>query len=353
MEEAAEDGGNLAGVQHIIVVLSGKGGVGKSTISTELALALHHTGKKVGILDVDLCGPSIPRMLNVQDRDVHQCNGGWVPVFVGQDKSIAVMSIGFLLEKPDDAVIWRGPKKNGCFRGGREARADLLQEDRLTGPWDRGEHERLRLPTLFGMHQCLFQRRWTGAGQACRGPIPRVRAPGPPAQPELGTRQRLPPGISQEPGVPCARRHRPADLGWGVRLQLLNRKHRLESTGTQHLPRCTKRSERSCPGNGAAFEKAQQGRGRLFGKRRTQRDWIWAEHSALSAAAFAFRMSDCSVCFGVVHPLVGLFVFSPLFSFSKARISTRWCFCSLAQAGQMRSLHTPKEQRSTSRTLAL
>ncbi|XP_028563029.2 cytosolic Fe-S cluster assembly factor NUBP2 [Podarcis muralis] len=116
MEEAAEDGGNLAGVQHIIVVLSGKGGVGKSTISTELALALHHTGKKVGILDVDLCGPSIPRMLNVQDRDVHQCDGGWVPVFVGQDKSIAVMSIGFLLEKPDDAVIWRGPKKNALIK---------------------------------------------------------------------------------------------------------------------------------------------------------------------------------------------------------------------------------------------
>ncbi|KAF1516904.1 Cytosolic Fe-S cluster assembly factor NUBP2, partial [Eudyptula minor] len=104
---------NLAGVRHILLVLSGKGGVGKSTISTELALSLRHSGKKVGILDVDLCGPSIPRMFRVQDNDVHQCDSGWVPVFVGQDKSISLMSIGFLLEKPDDAVVWRGPKKNG------------------------------------------------------------------------------------------------------------------------------------------------------------------------------------------------------------------------------------------------
>lgn len=71
---------------------------------------------QVGILDVDLCGPSIPRMLRVQDSAVHQCDSGWVPVFVGQDKAIALMSIGFLLERPDDAVVWRGPKKNGNTR---------------------------------------------------------------------------------------------------------------------------------------------------------------------------------------------------------------------------------------------
>ncbi|XP_032854284.1 cytosolic Fe-S cluster assembly factor NUBP2 isoform X2 [Tyto alba] len=107
---------NLAGVRHILLVLSGKGGVGKSTISTELALSLRHSGKKVGILDVDLCGPSIPRMFGVQDNDVHQCDSGWVPVFVDQGKSISLMSIGFLLEKPDDAVVWRGPKKNALIK---------------------------------------------------------------------------------------------------------------------------------------------------------------------------------------------------------------------------------------------
>ncbi|XP_053749758.1 cytosolic Fe-S cluster assembly factor NUBP2 isoform X2 [Panthera pardus] len=110
------EAGNLAGVQHIILVLSGKGGVGKSTISTELALALRHAGKKVGILDVDLCGPSIPRMLRAQGRAVHQCDGGWVPVYVDQEQSICLMSVGFLLENPDEAVVWRGPKKNALIK---------------------------------------------------------------------------------------------------------------------------------------------------------------------------------------------------------------------------------------------
>ncbi|KAI5932627.1 Cytosolic Fe-S cluster assembly factor NUBP2 [Manis javanica] len=114
--EAAAEPGNLAGVQHIILVLSGKGGVGKSTISTELALALRHAGKKVGILDVDLCGPSIPRMLRAQGRAVHQCDSGWVPVFVDQEQSISLMSVGFLLEEPDEAVVWRGPRKNALIR---------------------------------------------------------------------------------------------------------------------------------------------------------------------------------------------------------------------------------------------
>lgn len=108
--------GNLADVQHIILVLSGKGGVGKSTISTELTLALHHEGKKVGILDIDLCGPSIPRMLGAQGRAVHQCDRGWVPVFVDREQSISLMSVGFLLENPDEAVVWRGPKKNALIK---------------------------------------------------------------------------------------------------------------------------------------------------------------------------------------------------------------------------------------------
>uniref|UniRef100_A0A8C3WJ29 NUBP iron-sulfur cluster assembly factor 2, cytosolic n=1 Tax=Catagonus wagneri TaxID=51154 RepID=A0A8C3WJ29_9CETA len=108
--------GNLAGVRHVILVLSGKGGVGKSTISAELALALRHAGKKVGLLDVDLCGPSLPRMLRVQDRAVHQCDRGWVPVFVDREQSLSLMSVGFLLEKPDEAVVWRGPKKNALIK---------------------------------------------------------------------------------------------------------------------------------------------------------------------------------------------------------------------------------------------
>ncbi|CAL8301971.1 unnamed protein product [Lota lota] len=115
MGENNTEGGNLAQVQHVVLVLSGKGGVGKSTLTTELALALRHAGKKVGILDVDLCGPSIPRMLSVGRPDVHQCDGGWVPVYTDASKGLALMSIGFLLENPDDAVVWRGPKKNALI----------------------------------------------------------------------------------------------------------------------------------------------------------------------------------------------------------------------------------------------
>ncbi|KAM8837773.1 cytosolic Fe-S cluster assembly factor nubp2 isoform 2-T2 [Spinachia spinachia] len=107
--------GNLSQVRHVVLVLSGKGGVGKSTITTELALALRHAGKKVGILDVDLCGPSIPHMLGVGRPDVHQCDSGWVPVYTDPQKGLALMSIGFLLEDPDDAVVWRGPKKTAMI----------------------------------------------------------------------------------------------------------------------------------------------------------------------------------------------------------------------------------------------
>lgn len=67
----------------------------------------------MGILDVDLCGPSIPRMLRVQGRAVHQGDSGWVPVFVDREQSISLMSVGFLLEQPDEALVWRGPRKNG------------------------------------------------------------------------------------------------------------------------------------------------------------------------------------------------------------------------------------------------
>ncbi|KDR08947.1 cytosolic Fe-S cluster assembly factor NUBP2 homolog [Zootermopsis nevadensis] len=106
----------LSGVKHIILVLSGKGGVGKSTVSVLLAIALKECGYKVGLLDVDLCGPSIPYLLNLQEKDVHQCPQGWVPVYSDQDQNLAVMSIGFLLKSKNDAVVWRGPKKHAMIK---------------------------------------------------------------------------------------------------------------------------------------------------------------------------------------------------------------------------------------------
>ncbi|EFX87939.1 hypothetical protein DAPPUDRAFT_230298 [Daphnia pulex] len=106
----------LPNVKHVFLVLSGKGGVGKSTVSTQLALTLQNCGFKVGLLDIDLCGPSIPRMLGLENSAVHQCAQGWVPVYTSPEQTLGVMSVGFLLENKDDPVVWRGPKKTAMIK---------------------------------------------------------------------------------------------------------------------------------------------------------------------------------------------------------------------------------------------
>jgi len=112
----------LSSIKHIIIVCSGKGGVGKSSVSAQLALSLHASSPTVcvGILDVDLTGPSIPRMLGLDGHGVHQSSDGWVPVYAdaasGGPARLACMSVGFLLKKKEDSVVWRGPKKNAMIR---------------------------------------------------------------------------------------------------------------------------------------------------------------------------------------------------------------------------------------------
>ncbi|XP_071530036.1 cytosolic Fe-S cluster assembly factor NUBP2 homolog [Panulirus ornatus] len=107
----------LQGVGHTMLVLSGKGGVGKSTAAVQLAATLKSAGHRVGILDIDLCGPSIPRMMGVEDRDVLTTpDGKWIPVYVDEEKRLSVISIAFFLDSKNDAVIWRGPKKNAMIK---------------------------------------------------------------------------------------------------------------------------------------------------------------------------------------------------------------------------------------------
>ncbi|KAE9544621.1 hypothetical protein AGLY_000163 [Aphis glycines] len=113
-------------VKHIILVMSGKGGVGKSTVSTQLALGLVTKGYRVGILDVDLCGPSIPYLLKLENQEVHQCEAGWVPVYTDESKSLGVLSIGFLTKSRNDSVVWRGPKKTAFIK---QLLSDVFWED--------------------------------------------------------------------------------------------------------------------------------------------------------------------------------------------------------------------------------
>ena len=157
----------LHNIQNIILILSGKGGVGKSSITTQLALSLCLAGHSVGVLDVDLTGPSIPRFLGLEDAKVKQAPGGWLPVEVHRRQKLHVesgispygsttegneasseaaglastkedaerraahgdqtqsdisigplhaISLGFLLPSRNSAVVWRGPKKTAMVR---------------------------------------------------------------------------------------------------------------------------------------------------------------------------------------------------------------------------------------------
>ncbi|HMJ15754.1 MAG TPA: Mrp/NBP35 family ATP-binding protein [Polyangiaceae bacterium] len=98
-------------VKNIILVMSGKGGVGKSTVAANLSLALSRMGHRVGLLDADIYGPSVPTMLGITGR----------PMSDGQKITplsrfgIKLMSIGFLLEDPKTAVVWRGPMLHGAL----------------------------------------------------------------------------------------------------------------------------------------------------------------------------------------------------------------------------------------------
>ena len=105
---------SLARIRHKIIVMSGKGGVGKSTVSVNLAMSLAMRGYEVGILDADITGPNIPKMLHIEDAQIQGDQDGLFPVDV--PPHMKVMSMAFLIQDPDSPVVWRGPMKMGALR---------------------------------------------------------------------------------------------------------------------------------------------------------------------------------------------------------------------------------------------
>ncbi|MDD1694409.1 MAG: Mrp/NBP35 family ATP-binding protein, partial [Methanoregula sp.] len=101
-------------VKNVIMVLSGKGGVGKSTVSVNLAYALSNHGKKVGLLDLDMHGPNIPKMLGIEQHKLAMMDDKIEPVHV--TGKLSVISMAFLIQDPSTPIIWRGPMKMAAIQ---------------------------------------------------------------------------------------------------------------------------------------------------------------------------------------------------------------------------------------------
>ncbi len=102
----------IPGVRNVVLVMSGKGGVGKSTTAVNLALALQAMGARVGLLDADIYGPSIPTMMGVSGHPISKDGKTMAPL---ERFGIRMMSIGFLLEDEKQAIVWRGPMLHGAL----------------------------------------------------------------------------------------------------------------------------------------------------------------------------------------------------------------------------------------------
>lgn len=105
----------LGKIGQIIIVLSGKGGVGKSTVAVNLAISLALKGLKTGLMDVDIHGPSVPKLLNLTDK-YPAVKGDEIAPVSYQSDLLKVMSMGFLLKGTEQAVIWRGPLKYNLIK---------------------------------------------------------------------------------------------------------------------------------------------------------------------------------------------------------------------------------------------
>ena len=110
IEEETRLRDTLAKIKHVIIVISGKGGVGKSTVSSNIAMSLSMRGYNTGLMDIDITGPNIPKMFGIEDEQLMANeNRMLIPIIV--PPSLKVMSMAFLLPSKDTPVLWRGPVK--------------------------------------------------------------------------------------------------------------------------------------------------------------------------------------------------------------------------------------------------
>ncbi|RKX59407.1 MAG: ATP-binding protein [Thermodesulfobacteriota bacterium] len=113
-QSSSEEKPSLENIKKKIIVLSGKGGVGKTTVSTNLAVGLAFKGLKIGLLDIDIHGPNVPKMLGLDGLRPSLIEDKLCPVFF--ENKLKVVSIGFLLPSEDQPVVWRGPLKHKALK---------------------------------------------------------------------------------------------------------------------------------------------------------------------------------------------------------------------------------------------